>query len=173
MNIFGKLEVLKNFTFEKVKYYSFRFEHSENNEFYDFLNRMEDESEYEEDMNNLFVWLEYIGQKEGAKEKYFRHEGYNSDTSGLPPPRTIMEVYEIPVKDVRLYCFRLNEHVVVLFNGGIKTTDKAQDCPNVSQYFKQANNIVKKLNELFYENELSWNDDFTDIIFDDELTIEI
>ncbi|GAH84456.1 unnamed protein product [marine sediment metagenome] len=173
MNTFGKLEALKNFTFEKVKYYSIRFEHSENNEFHDFLNRMEDESEYEEDMNNLFVWLEYIGQKEGAKEKYFRHEGYNSDASALPPPSSIMEVHEIPVNDIRLYCFRLNEHVVALFNGGIKTTDKAQDCPNVSQYFKQANNIVKKLNQLFIENELSWNDDFTDIIFDDDLTIEI
>ena len=173
MNTFGKLVTVNDFAFNLVKYYSIEFDHMRIPEFIEFLERMENEEEYKDDVNNLFVWLEKIGQEEGAKQKYFRHEGYYSDTSALPPPRHIMEAHEIPVNDIRLYCLRLNEHVVILFNGGIKTTDKAQNCPNVSKYFIQANLIAKKIDLLIREGEISWNSDFTDLTFDENLTIEI
>ena len=32
-------------------------------------------------------------------------------------------------KNLRLYCIVANEHVVFLFNGGIKTAKYADDCP--------------------------------------------
>lgn len=173
MNIFAEIELIKDFAFKKVKYYSIRFEESSNNEFIDFLERMENETEYEEDMTNLFHWIEIIGESEGAKEKYFRNEAYLSDTSALPPPYRIMNYHELIVNNIRLYCFRLNEHVVFLFNGGIKTANKAQDCPNISGYFKQANLLVKKINNLFQEQEILWTDNYTDINFDHELRIEL
>jgi len=173
VNRFAEIEPLEDFAFKKVKYYSIKFHENVGNEFVDFLERMESEIEFEEDMNNLFHWLEVIGESEGAKEKYFRNEAYLSDTSALPPPNRVMQHHELIVNDIRLYCFRVNEHVVFLFNGGIKTANKAQDCPNVSGYFKQANLLVKKINCLFQEKEIHWADNHRDICFDHELVIEL
>ena len=127
MNIFAHIEKLEDFCFEEVNYYSIRLEGSDMTEFEDFLNRMESEPAHEEDVINLFTWLELIGENEGAKEKFFRHEGYISDAKALPPKSSLMEDNELPVNDIRLYCQRLNEHVVILFNGGIKTTPTAQE----------------------------------------------
>jgi hypothetical protein len=150
-----------------------QFEGYEITEFEDFITRMQEEPEYLGDVRNLFIWLELIGETEGAKEKFFRHEGFISDVMALPPNYYVMKDEDLQVKDLRLYCQRLNEHVVILFNGGIKTKQKAQDCPNVSAYFRQANLLAKKINHLFNEGEISWNIDYTDIIFGEELILEL
>jgi len=173
MNIFARIEKLENFCFREVNYYSIRFEGADTTEFEDFLTRMESETEHAEDVINLFTWLELIGDNQGAKEKFFRHEGYISDTKALPPRSSVMEDNKLPVHDVRLYCQRLNQYVVILFNGGIKTKRTAQECPNVSAYFNQANRIAKQINELFKQKEIKWNSEHTDIIFDAVLTIEL
>ena len=173
MNIFAEILPLENFAFRKVKYYSVQFEDEEYPEFLRFLAKLEDETEYEEDMSNFFEWLEVVGDEEGAKDKFFRPEGYLSDTSALPPGAGIMKAYGLPVNDVRLYCLKLNEQVVILFNGGIKTSKKSQDCPNVKPFFIQANLLSKKINELIANKEIRWNDEYSDIIFDKELRIEL
>jgi hypothetical protein len=67
----------------------------------------------------------------------------------------------------------LNEHVVILFNGGIKTTQNAKDCPSVGPYIKQANAIARKIDELIKSGEIQWNKNFTDILFDHKLEIEV
>ena len=76
---------------------------------------------------------------------------------------------------LRLYCFRASTNVVFLFNGRCKTKSipKAQDCPVVRPHFLLANEIVIALNNLFSEDLIEWNEDYTDIIFDEELTFEI
>ena len=173
MNIFAHIVKLDRFTFRKVKYYSIRLEGSQFTEFEDFLERMESEPVVELDVINLFTWLEIIGEKEGAKEKYFRHEGFISDAKALPPGAPIMKAHQLMVQDVRLYCHRLNENVVILFNGGIKTKTRAQDCPNVSIYFNQANRMAKQINDFFKEKEIRWNSDHTDIVFHQDLTLTL
>ena len=93
---------------------------------------------------------------------------------GLPPPAKQMKLSELELEnDLRLYCLRANEHIVFLFNGGIKTTDKAQNCPNVSSYFKQANKLADKINAFFVSGDIRWNLKFTDILFDPNLEIEL
>ncbi|MDX2429407.1 MAG: hypothetical protein QNK35_00650 [Bacteroides sp.] len=164
---------MEDFTFRKVKYYSILIEGSEKTEFEDFLSRMEEESKYEEDVVNLFTWLKLIGEHEGAKQKFFRPEGTISDAMALPPRASIMKSNVLLVNSLRLYCQRLNEHVVILFNGGIKTAAKAQDCPNVSAHFKQANRVAKQINDLFIEKEIIWNDSYSDIHFNKDLTMEL
>lgn len=74
MNIFATILAVKTFTFKKVKYYSVQINDKEVNEFFDFLNRMEDIPEIEEDLGILFDWLELIGEEFGALSVYFRHE---------------------------------------------------------------------------------------------------
>lgn len=171
MNIFATILAVETFTFSKVKYYSIQFEDNDVNEFIDFMNSMEDIDEIEEDLNKLYIWLEEIGENFGALPHYFRHEG---KADGLPPPAIQMKLTELDIQEnLRLYCLRANEHVVFLFNGGIKSTNKAQDCPNVSPFFKQANKLADEINALFNSGEIRWNSNYTDILFDSKLEIEI
>ena len=147
MNIFVRIQRLEDFQFAIVKYFTVHLEEdgvkNEVNEFFDFLNRMEEIEEVQYDLLNLHEWLVEIGNNYGA------------------------------IKNLRLYCLVLNEHVVFLFNGGIKTTNNAKDCPNVGPHIKRANRIAKKIDELLKQNELTWNFDHTDIKFDKNLEFEL
>lgn len=175
MNSFAHIERLVDFQFRTVKYFSVCFEEAEVNEFFDFLNRMEEVEEMEVELSNLLVWIEEIGENYGAKKDYFRNEAWIADVKALPPPRRQMRVRELEVNDLRLYCLVLNENVVILFNGGIKTktVHKAQDCPNVGMYFKQANRLAATIDQLITGGEIKWNRDHTDILYDDNLEIEL
>jgi len=177
VNSFAVIEALDQLRFDKVVYYSIRFLDHENeiSEFFDFLNRIEDISSVETDLGNLLQWIEEIGEKYGAiKSRFFRHESKDGEASALPPSKSTMEFHEIIVEEhLRLYCLVANEHVVFLFNGGIKTTKYPNDCPNVGKYFNQANLLTRKIDELFRDGSITWNDEGTDIVFNPELTIEL
>lgn len=173
MNRFARIERLVDFQYRKVKFFSVCFETAEVNEFFDFLNRMEEIEEYEDDLSNLLVWLEEIGNNYGAQIRFFRNEAWTADVKALPPPRKQMKLKKIEVDDLRLYCLVLNENVVFLFNGGIKTTDKAQDCPNVGAYFKQANQLASKIDQFVSSGEIQWNENYTNIHFNNNLEINL
>lgn len=174
MNIFAKIVRLTDFQFTKVRYFSIGLKEGEVNEFFDFLNRMEDIAEVADDLSNMLVWIEEIGEKYGAiKDRFFRDESIFADVQALPPSKKQMEACEILVEDLRLYCMVLNENVVFLFNGGIKTTVNAKDCPNVGKYIYQANRLVKKIDECLRNKDITWNEDNTDIEFDEDLEIEL
>jgi hypothetical protein len=177
VNIFVHIQRLEEFQFDIVKYFTVHLDEDgvvkDVNEFFDFLNRMEEIEEVEEDLSNLLVWIEEIGENIGAKKHLFRNESITADLQALPPPAKQMEVYEIPVENLRLYCLVLNEHVVFLFNGGIKTTNNAKDCPNVGPHIKRANQIAGKIDEQLKQNEITWNFEHTDIEFDENLEFEL
>ena len=126
-------------------------------------------------LQHILDWIELIGNsKRGANENIFRFE---NDASALPPegkdrePCYLENDINTP-NDLRLYCFRANEHVVILFNGDIKTTETAQECPNVKPHFDLANKLSKKLNQLFGK-EIFWNSDCTDISVEDDFYFEL
>lgn len=50
MNIFAKILRLEEFQFSKVKYFSIQFDNKDVNEFYDFLNRMDELEEVGDDL---------------------------------------------------------------------------------------------------------------------------
>lgn len=70
-----------------------------------------------------------------------------------------------------MYCSRLNDHIVILFNGDRKTTSKAQDCPNVARYFREANKIQKEIDKDIRDgiiqivgNKMVFDDDYSIIL---------
>ncbi len=174
MNIFATIEPINSFTFKKVKYYSVLFENENINEFLDFLNRMEDDKSIDDELEKLFVCLEEIGDKYGAQERFFRPEKM---AQALPSPSGISNnVLKINFKkNLRLYCLRLNDHVVFLFNGGVKTKGikLAQDCPIVAPHFNKANIIAQAIEKLFQAGDIQWNENCTDILYDNDLELEI
>ena len=129
-----------------------------------------------EKLNHILAWLQVIGIKYGAKTNLFRSEAYLSNTSALPPTGkrrepTYIEDGQTESNNLRLYCFRLNENVVILYNGDLKTADKAQDCPNVKPHFLLANKISRVIENSIKGKDIKWNEDCTDIVFDSALEI--
>ncbi|MFZ4402037.1 MAG: hypothetical protein ACOYO1_18555 [Bacteroidales bacterium] len=133
-------------------------------------------------MNHIINWMMLLGNEIGALGFYFRNEAETADTSALPPhgidrEPTYVEYNDITGKDentsndLRLYCLRANNRVVFLFNGDIKTTNNAKDCPNVRSHFKLANTLTKAIDEAFIAKDIQWNHDQTDIIFENNFEL--
>jgi hypothetical protein len=57
VNSFAAIVRLTEFQYKKVRYFSIWFKENEVNEFFDFLNRIEDIPEVAEDLSNLLVWI--------------------------------------------------------------------------------------------------------------------
>lgn len=129
-----------------------------------------------EKLNHILMWLKVIGEKHGAQEDLFRHEQYQGEAVGVPPEGVNREPVftendEAVPNNLRLYCHRLNSDVVILLGGGLKTSDKAQNCPNVKSHFILANQLTKIIDKAFQENEIHWIDNDTDIDYDNDLIL--
>ncbi len=156
MNTFVTITIDQRFIYEKVSYYSVTYEDdpitSEGEKLSEadkFFERLEQEAD-EDDILNFIAILEDIGNFRGAKERYFRPE---NNFNALPPKRQSLSEFELE-DNWRLYCLRLSDSVVILFNGGLKTTYKAQDCPNVAPFFRQASTLTRKIDELIQEGAI-------------------
>lgn len=145
----------KGGTFRKVQYYSVCFEGDEFPEDFKFEKRFGNSEEFLESYNIIRYWLAKIGDERGASSRYFRKEKLTSEerhfySCALPAPTEedlfgnyVSNTDETSISDrcLRLYCLRLSDSVVVLYNGDIKTADKVQKCPNCYPYFKKINNL--------------------------------
>jgi hypothetical protein len=134
--------------FEKVHYYTFQVEGHEETEVGKFFTQFENDANLRYDILNMIAWLEEIGNQRGAKPGYFRFE---DSAEALPPPQRFL--LEMPVKDLRLYCVRLSEEIVILANGGIKTAQKVQDCPDLLPKFRFVRQAAIRITEMIRDKE--------------------
>lgn len=138
----------------------------------------EQENTENEKLNHILAWIKEIGNQYGAKESFFRNEQNQGEALGLPPNKirrkpVYTEDGELSPNNLRLYCHRLNDNVVILFSGGLKTADTPQECPNVKPHFELANKLTVLIDEAFKNRELIWVDEFTDIDYSDDLILYI
>lgn len=179
MNTFAKLIVVQSY--HKVNYYTVQIEDNKSL-FQQFVDKHSVENLNK--FQHIMVWLQVIGNKIGAYPEYFRNESETTDTAALPPIGKDREPSYIEFNaktgqdentsnDLRLYCMRVNESVVILFSGDIKTAYKAQDCDNVRPHFRLANKITNSIDEALKSKEIEWNIDKTDIIFDDDFELNL
>jgi len=120
-------------------------------------------------LNHILSWIKEIGSKYGAYPELFRDERH---ATALPPngkkrKPSYIEHNASSSNPLRLYCHRLNTQVVILFDGGIKTTAKAQDCPNVRTPFAMANILALKIDEAFKSGEIEWTDELDEILYEE------
>ncbi len=96
--------------YDKVNFYTIRYEESQNSIFEDFMLSYE-ESDHYENLQRLLSWLENIS-KIGALERKFRtHEGkYGDSVCALPAAES----------DLRLYCLRKSNSILIIGGGGVK-----------------------------------------------------
>ena len=162
--------------YDKVSYYSLVLDDEEVCLFEDFV-AVQTESNKKK-LNHILAWIKIIGNKYGAQTHHFRPEAKIADTSALPPKGVEREPAYIEKGKktnnmLRLYTFRLNESVVFLFNGALKTSHYAQDCPNVAPHFEMANELTAALQAALEEKEIRWIDDFTQIEFEQDFKLEL
>ena len=103
---------------EKVNFYTLRFQ-DEETETDKFLDQFPEGCKNDEDIDIIIKWIDQIGQR-GALERYFKPESKKNDN-----------IWAIPIEtaSLRLYVIRLSDNIVILGNGGIKTTARYNEDP--------------------------------------------
>lgn len=149
MNKFVTIRLFK--AFKQVACYTFLVEGREQTETDAFFTHFENDSVLANDLNLLVTWIQEIGQNRGAKSRYFRFE---NDASALPPPARIMAELGSSYCQFRLYCIRLSDEIVILANGGQKTSQTVQNSPQLMAHFRFVNRMAQQLVELIQAGEL-------------------
>lgn len=147
MNTFAS--VVLYMRLDRVSYYTIQIEDGSQSEIAKFWKKSKNWEEHKQEVSRLASWIKQIGER-GATSTYFRDE---NKADALPPKGIGRKIGKSPNGTVRLYCYWVSEQIVILFNGDIKTTDSAQDCPRVAPFFRQANGWVRKLKEIGIEHD--------------------
>lgn len=129
--------------FPKVTYYTVVEEGKENNETDQFFLRFRDKEKNQKDVQTIKYWLEKIGKEKGALERFFRPER-KATAIPIPPPQC----------DLRLYCHRISDDIVILGGGGEKTSKKVKDSPDALPHFDLMNLIAAFVNSRLQKGQL-------------------
>lgn len=109
---------------DNVGMFSICFDGNEESEFERFLNEFKDNATFNKDFNVILLALSKIIDK-GALERFFRNEGKISDN---------VKALAIDSHKLRLYCLRISDQILILGNGGVKTTRTYQEDDKLSGY---------------------------------------
>ena len=112
MNVKKKTTIEKISESRKSTLYTISFEKDGTTEFEKFVAEFEKNAKFNKDYQRIIAALQAI-LNIGALERFFRPEGKIKD-----------RVAAIPLEGgrLRLYCLRISEQIVILGNGGVKST---------------------------------------------------
>lgn len=102
---------------DNVSLFSICFEENSQTEFEKFMSEFKDNATYNKDFNIILLALSKIIDK-GALERFFRIEGSMNDN---------VAALAIDSRKLRLYCLRISDQILILGNGGVKTTRTYQE----------------------------------------------
>jgi len=104
--------------------YTLQFLRDTENEFEKFISKFKESAEYSEDYIRIAAFISRIARTV-ASERYFRQEGKMNDS-----------VVALPVisSKLRLYCLRLSDKILILGNGGVKSTRTYDEDPTLKGY---------------------------------------
>lgn len=128
-------EIKPYLDFEKTQFYTIEEVGKGISETDEFFIRFKDDPVYRKDIETIMYWIQKIGNESGALERHFRPE---ASASAIP----------ITTAKLRLYCYRINDQIVILGNGGIKSSKAVQDSHDAFPHFEVMNTVsfVTKLN---------------------------
>ncbi|WP_010521151.1 hypothetical protein [Aquimarina agarivorans] len=171
MNNFAQIVPL--FKYKYVAYYSVNLD-GEGETLYNQFVKNHENSKSKNKLRHILKWISEIGKKYGAQDRFFRNESCIAETHALPPVNAHIAPYFIEKgkkNNLRLYCLKVNEHVVFLFSGAVKTTLKAQDCEQVKPHFELANKLSKAIHIALKEKDIYWNSDYTLLDCDEDFEL--
>lgn len=135
-------------------FYSVRLEEEIESETDKFFIKYENDIRFTRPIQELAVFiLNKIGNDVGALEDFFRFE----NTAQALPPSGKYKVGEVSINygnfPLRLYCLRISDSLVILFNGAEKTAENAQE-GKTSMAFHEANQYAKRILEALQQKEI-------------------
>ena len=122
---------------DNVSLYSIRFDGKAITEYEAFLRKFKDDAKLNEDYKKIILALEKIVAV-GAFERFFRPEGKMNDH---------VAALSIDSRKLRLYCLRISDQILIVGNGGIKTTRTYQENDELSGYVMDLQEFDKLLTE--------------------------
>jgi hypothetical protein len=121
-----------------------------------FINHEGKEKRYNTEAYELLRLITHsIADIYGATDDFF--DRYKNKAQALPPkPKyRIPEIQELGIHfPLRLYCFRISESIVVLFNGGVKDHATDQDSKDLSFKFIEAQQFAKRISEALQDGTI-------------------
>ena len=91
---------------------------------------------------------ESIGNRYGATDDFFDRAENKAQALPPKPKQWVEEIKDLGINfPLRLFCYRITEQIVILFNGGIKNADSAQESKNLSMKFYEAQTFVNRIEE--------------------------
>ena len=122
---------------EKVSLYSPHFEGEDYSEFEKFLLTYKDT--YPEDVRQLVYRLDII-KRDGARDMHFRYEGTRRD-------RVMALPSHLETTSLRLYLLNIQAKILILGNGGLKTTATYEEDENLHRQVKTLQKIDIELKQ--------------------------
>ncbi len=144
-----KLKKLTHLSGNKASIYSVIIDDEDKTLFEEFL--AENFTSYLSEIKDISIRLKTIGTKTGARDNFFKlYEGKSGDG--------VCALYDLPNKNLRLYCIRYGMQIIVIGGGGSKNVRALQDDPKLKQenYFLRwlSQQITKRLNDdLFFSED--------------------
>lgn len=120
----SEVELLMVNSSESCTMYTIQFLSDDMSEFEKFILKFREDAELNPDFQAIMRFVEQI-LSNGALERYFRREGRMTDS-----------VVALPVlkSKLRLYCLRLTDKILILGNGGIKSSRTYQEDNTLQGY---------------------------------------
>lgn len=139
--------------------YTLQFLRDVESEFEKFVVKFREDAEYSEDFSRIAAFIKRIA-KTGALERYFRPEDKMNDS-----------VVALPVMSskLRLYCLRLSDKILVLGNGGVKTSRRYEDDTLLNGYVM----TLQKFEKLLKQEMASGNVTITESTIETDNIFEI
>lgn len=115
----------------------------------------------EENALQLFRLItESIGNRYGAINDFFDRTENNAQALPPKPKQRVEEIKDLGINfPLRLFCYRVTENIVILFNGGIKESQTIQESENLSMKFYEAQSFVKKIENALRSEIIEISDD--------------
>lgn len=133
---------------DNLNLYTIRLKDEKLTEFEKFLDKFPNDCKYKEDIDIIISWIEKITEK-GALSRYFKPEGKYGDGVGAIP---------IETNNIRLYCLRLSDKILILGNGGIKDADTWQDSPTLRPFVELLIDTSRFINTRRKKGNIQLND---------------
>lgn len=126
----------------------------------------------EEKAMQLFRLItESIGNRYGATDDFFDRVENKAQALPSRPKLRLEEIKDLGINfPLRLFCYRITEQIVILFNGGIKDAGSVQESENLSMKFHEAQIFVKKIEEALRSKEIEITSDRRYLKSDGETT---
>lgn len=147
--------------------------YTEADKFFEKYGKSEDSNIKEATQLLLQFLIHEICKVHGARIELFNRNESKAQALPYIVDRGSSEIFELNYFyknfPLRLYCFRISDEIIVLFNGGIKSSNTAQTSPDISMKFYEAQGYASKIESAIIDKIITIED--SQIIFEDDTII--